>query len=213
MRIGSKRLAVQRLAQDVIRRRDRDAAIVLGEYQQENRLPYIETGRTRLAPFEMVNVRSFFYREPGRDPFATHAAQRVMTVSELEWYDRIRTIQGRSDPAPFKVVAKERLYNLDHMAASRKVEDEAWRAVFTQWVTPRRAVYEALVRYGLLPRSIRFTDLEWVDVMGRFPGSLLHYALYLARQRPRTPRVFLMRVRRIDDPHTYEEYPGRYRTS
>lgn len=208
-RSESRPLAIRRLAHRVIWNQDQEAAIVLGDYQHDTGLRYIETGRTRPATFEIHRVV---------DPGAITAQQRsILSDDELTRLDRLRTAwwhrrSGR--PPTFHVPARERIYNLNFYAA--KPSPERWQAVYTMWITPPQATYRALVRAGLLPRTIRFGELRWHDVIGSDDEETLREQLYLQRNVPVGPylksrETFLMTIRRRDPPGgpTDEEYPGR----
>ena len=188
----SRRLTIQRLAQQVIRNRDQEAAIVLGDHQQSIRAPYIETGRTRPARFEIMR--------------AVVPPHRMISNREYE----ILNLTMNTD-SNFWVLARERIYNLDLFAASPGKEH--WRSVFAQWETPTRAIYQGLVLYGLLPRTIRFREILWRDYQGQWIGETVlikHLILQRTPQgRDRPAEASLMIIRRVDTPETAEIYPGR----
>ena len=203
--MASRRLGIQQLAQRVIHNGDQDAAIVLGDYQSEAGLKSIETGRVRPARFEIIR-----HGPSGAGGYAD--APKIMTPAELGEFERIRTIRGRSR---FSVPAREHLYNLNYYSA--RPSGERWRTVFSMWITPPRATYQALIRAGILPRSIRFSELRWHDITGSTHGGdeeVLAEQIYLRRvprNRIKSMEVFLLTVRRMEPSGgpTDEIYPGR----
>ena len=199
--MSSRRLTIQRLAQQVIRNRDQEAAIVLGDHQQSIRAPYIETGRTRPARFEIMRAVV---------PLHQMISNREYEILDLTMRN-VGPLLGPRTPIQFWVLARERIYNLDLFAASPGKEH--WRSVFAQWETSTRAIYQGLVRYGLLPRTIRFREILWRDYQGQWIGETVlikHLILQRTPQgRDRPVEASLMIVRRADTPETAEIYPGR----
>ena len=205
---GSRPLAIRRLAQRVIRDQDQNAAIVLGDYQHEARLPYIETGRTRSATFRIDRVGIY------------SAVATILSNKERGWFDRLRTSWAfqRGGQLVFQIPTKERIYNLDSYAA--KPDERTWRQVYAVWEMPPRPTYRALVHTGVLPRSIRVGELREHNFTFDDDRGLIKQ-LYLQRDLRRGGSIraatskrssrptdfFLMAIRHLG-PIT-KEYPGR----
>ena len=189
------------MAQRVIHNGDQEAAIVLGDYQSEAGLKSIETGRVRPARFEIIA------RGPSGAGGYTDAP-KIMTKKELGEFEHVRTIR-------FSVPAREHLYNLNYYSA--RPSGERWCTVYSMWITPPRETYQALIRTGILPRSIRFSELRWHDITGSTYGGdeeVLAEQIYLRRvprNRIESMEVFLLTVRRMEPSGgpTDEIYPGR----
>lgn len=210
VRRASRNLGLQRLAQRVIRFRDREAAMVLGDALMEDhvdvdraRRPGFATGRTRLVNFYLT--RGVDFAQPARRgqtarvPTFHPAARRIFTHDEI---DRLLRMELAADTRfPFAVRGRELLYNVPHYSA--RPDEERWGKIFTMWITTRQDVYRALVAAGVLPRSIRFHELRSQDAL----GPDLAYRLFLERTPPRRQRpirVYLFDVWRDDTPATRE---------
>lgn len=171
----SRALTLKKLALRVARRHDREAALVLGDAMMEQGLERIWTGRTRPVKFVVRGVNL--------EALAGSTAREVPNEIYQPGY--------------------EMLYNVDRFA--RLQNEDAWKRIFSMWITPKRGTYQALLRAGFLPRSIKFHEIEWVSLVREDLG----YHLYLVRvpkRRKRPVRTFLLEIMRDDTPATEEQH-------
>lgn len=166
----SRGLTLKKLALRVVRQRDREAALVLGDAMMEQGLDRIATGRVRPVRFVVQS-----------------------------------SVLGQRLPAPEEIYQPgyETLYNVDRFA--RLPSEDAWRYIFTMWITPRKGMYQALVRAGILPRTVKFHEIEWVSLV----RADLGYHLYLVRvpkRRKRPVRTYLLEIMRQDTPATEAQH-------
>lgn len=176
----SRALILKKLALRVVRRRDREAALVLGDAMMEQGLERVQTGRVRPVRFIIRRLNA--------------EALGITSVVQLA---------GTLGTGYVYQPSYETLYNVDRFA--RLQTEEAWGAIFSMWITPKRGTYQALVRAGILPRSFQFHEIQWVPTMLEELG----YLLYLARipkRRKKSVRTFLLEILRSDMPATREEH-------
>ena len=199
---GRGTLAMQRLGVRLIEQRNPEDAIVLGDAMQEEGIDGLITGRSRPVMF------------------------RVMTTAHSDTYTRITSRNERHmiahtralprvdpDGAKFFVQGYEVIYNVGHFAA--KPDEERWGKIWTMWITPNRSTYRALVEAGLLPRSIRWHEVRWGNVL-HLPDPadvVLAHGLYLDRVPPRRKRLidaYLFSVvrRHEENPRAWERHFG-----
>ena len=79
------------------------------------------------------------------------------------------------------------------------------------WITPRRATYRALVEAQFLPRTIRWNEMQWRDVIRRPKDAALAYGLYLVRVPPKRKKpidAYMFGIERhdSDNPRTHEQH-------
>ena len=178
----SRQLTMQRLAIDVIERRDREAAIVLGDAMMERGLDRIFTGRVR---------RAMFRAEDG-DLLRSDADTKILSAHEI---DVIRGVVDRR----FYVPAREVLYNVGGFARSPSAN--TWDKIWTQWVTPWHATYQAMVRSRILPRSLRVAEIEPQMIHSCEPDILIGlklWAVRIPRRRKQPVRAPLFKIYRLD---------------
>ena len=192
---GRGTLAMQRLGVRLIEQRNPEDAIVLGDAMQEEGIDGLITGRSRPVMFRTAWSGN------------ANALTLARITSDNEW----RTI-GRTQvaiPTPFPVQAYETIYNVGRFAAAPN--EERWNAIWTMWVTPRRTTYQALVGARLLPRSIRWREIQWRDMIRRPEDVALAYGLYLVRVPPKRKKpidayMFGIERRDGDNPRTREQH-------
>ena len=178
---------MQRLGVRLIERRDPEDAIVLGDALQQAGLDGLITGRSRPVTFRTFHL-----------PTLGDAQALARITSQSEW-----DILGRTQvavPTRFLVQGYEVIYNVGRFAA--KPDQDRWGKIWTMWVTPRRAIYRALVGAQLLPRSIRWRELRWIDVTHLPADIALAYNLYLERVPPKRKRpigAYMIGVGRRDE--------------
>lgn len=189
---------MKRLALSVVRDHDAEAAQVLGDLvmetygatQRPGRYGGVETGRVRLALFQSENA-------PPRSSLVQ--ARKILTRGELLF---LNSPDGRAlNRALFSVPARETLYATDYFARHRT--EDAWRSIFTMWVTDKRDTYQAMIRQRILPKTIRFHDLVWKNEISADLGyRLLVERTPKGRKKPQS--VYLFTVTRQDSPATAE---------
>lgn len=184
---------MKRLALRVVRHRDREAALVLGDALMET-----QAGKRFVVGEWRTSAETGRHR-PVR--FLAHRANPQM--AEALWGSGITE-------KVFHVRGRERLYNIDNYA--RFHTEKQWREIFTMWITPRRDLYAAMVKGRVLNRSIAPGELEWQMIA---PSDLLNpienfaYRVYLVRvpkRRKKPVKTFLFEVHREDTPQTREEH-------
>ena len=129
------------LATRAITAGDVDAAIVVGDLQQERGLASIRTGRVRSAPFLL---------DSGGGQPAIFVEQGIR----------------ESGPFRFDVPVHEHVFGLDRFAAEPTAL--RWSGIYIRYDTGPAQIYGALARAELVPIRIadhmtprRFKDLEW----------------------------------------------------
>lgn len=200
MAAGPGTRAMRLLAVRVIERRDREAALVLGDAMMEHGIDGIVTGRSRPVRFRT------------RWPHAAHVNDlrqgrvdgAIVTAAEAAAILRVRT----EEPTFFQQ-AREVVYNIPQFA-SRPTE-ESWRRIWSMWVTPWRGTYRALVAARILPATMRFMEIRHTGYVHRSfdEDTLLAYRLSLhrvprRRKRVATPWPWLFDIERrvSDNPRT-----------
>lgn len=183
-------LAMQRLGVRLIEQRNPDDAIVLGDALQEAGIDALITGRSRPVVFRT-----------SRGIVDDARLRRITTRDELAII-----LRTRAEQPSFVVHAYEAIYNVGRFAASPN--DERWHAIWSMWVTPRRETYRAMVHARLLPRTVRFHEIDWRSLI-RYPPSAaeLGYSLYLDRLPPNrkrrvTANLFSIERLDVDNPRT-----------
>ena len=186
---------MQRLGVRLIEQRDPNDAIVLGDAMQQEGIDGLITGRSRPV---MFRARLTQAGTPGRT-FAS-----ITTPNERE------TILHTQVTSPtFVVQGFEIIYNVGGFAASPT--SERWDAIWSMWTTPRRNTYRALVDSEILPRSIRWHELDWRNMHYLREEVALAYTLFLIRVPPRRKKpidayVFSVVRSDVDNPRTGNQH-------
>lgn len=189
---------------------------MLGDAMMESGLDKISTGRVRSVLFDILRgaVPGFVaphsrFGEPARLDLYDPRVRLVLSPGE---FDHMRAVRERLGPvftglpSVTNVRGAETIYNVGRFAA--KPSEERWGEIFTMWITSRRDTYRALVRDGLIPRSIRFHEIAWTTSPALTGGrDMLAYRLYVERtplRRKNRVRVYLFDIFRRDVPRTAE---------
>lgn len=184
---------MQRLGVRLIERHDPEDAIVLGDAMLEKGIDVLLTGRSRPVMFQAFN--------------SAHDSRYTRITSREEEDVLARTSVARATGSiAFFVRGYEAIYNVRPFA--QNPDGQRWDRIWSMWVTPKRAIYRALVDARLLPTSVRFHELRWDDVSIRIVDGLM-YALHLSRVPPRRKKpiaAFLFNIMRrdADNPRTQE---------
>lgn len=118
----------------------------------------------------------------------------------VNWPSRI------GDPSDWTVKGREMLWNVERFASNPS--DEQWNKIFRMWITTHRDIYRDLARQGVIPRSVRFHELEFRRRYHGIPkdsGEGLNYEIYLVRVPPRRKKPVktrLFNLDRMDRPET-----------
>ena len=191
---------MQRLGVRLIEQRNPDDAIVLGDAMQAEGIDGLITGRSRPVMFRITT------------PVTTADRETLTreTLARIATRDEHRMIARAQMTSPtFVVQGYEVIYNVGRFAA--RPNEERWNAIWTGWMTPWRATYRALVESQILPRSIRFGELQWRNVLHLPADVALAYELHLDRVPPRRKKpiqayLFSVARRDEDNPRTWEHH-------
>lgn len=196
MASGRGTLAMQRLGVRLIEQRNPEDAIVLGDAMQEKGIDGLITGRSR-----PVVIRTEWTGGGNAQAFTGggNAQALARITSQDEW-----NVIGRTQVAileRFSVQGYEVIYNVGRFAA--KPDERRWGNIWTMWITPQRAIYRALVKAQLLPRTIRWNEIQWRSVPHLTTADVsLVYGLHLVRVPPRRKKpvdAYMFTVVRRDE--------------
>lgn len=146
---------LEALAREVVDRRDRGAALVLGDALMERGLrggaeERVTTGRIRQV---------LFRTRPIITPIPLD--ERILDNREINAVHRVV-----SHTPSFLVPAYQTLFNVARYARSPEGEKEQrWGDIWAAWFTPGADIYDALIKHDILPASIAPPELKFRDVM------------------------------------------------